>query len=444
MVTIPTERQGAAPAVEPSRLTWRHWFYFTLIFCLFVTDGMDVTIVSHIFPSLIKEWGVSVGGGIALVVSGGFIAMGIGAFVGGRLADRWGRKSILVAAGVLFSVATALGGTAADFTVFTLWRFIACLGIGAILPAGMTLLADLVPAKRRAALIAASYAGLGLGTTAGASLAAVVLPAEGWRILLVLAGVIPLVVTAVIGFAIPESPAFLASRSATGRDPHPRGRMEPPVTGGSDEPVTYDGAQLSSGAIRRSLAAPFRWTTVLLWVFGFLSLGTQLLIIQYLPTLLQLPVPGLTTVESSTIVAFYGFASVLSLLLLGGILAKWNRFPVIGISLAIAAVVVVVVSLAHNTGFGTLLVVLTVAGFVIPAALGPTRNVLAVEAYPAEMRATGVGMTELSARLGSAGCGAIGGMLIGAGLGLGGMFLVTLIPVGILGATLLGLKVTNR
>ena len=49
----------------------------------------------------------------------------------------------------------------------------------------------------------------------------------------------------------------------------------------------------SSGAFRRLLARPFVLTTLLLWVFGFVSLGTQLLIVQYLPTLLQLPVPGL-------------------------------------------------------------------------------------------------------------------------------------------------------
>lgn len=444
MVTTPTEQRRSGQSQDSSRLKMRHWLYFILIFALFVTDGMDVTVVSHIFPSLIQEWGVSIGGGIALVVSGGFIAMGLGAFLGGRLADRLGRKVVLVAAGVLFSATTALGGTSNDFTTFTLWRLIACIGIGAILPAGMTLLADLVPEKRRGAFIAASYAGLGLGTTAGAALAAVVLPNEGWRMLMVLAGVIPLAVTAIIGFVIPESPSFLAARKAT-RQAKQSPELHQQLTADEQaELAAHGGAKLTTGAITRSLAAPFRMTTVLLWVFGFLSLGTQLLIIQYLPTLLQLPTPGLTSVQSSTIVASYGFASVLSLLLLGLVLSKWHRFPVIGICLALAAAVAVAVSMVNNAGFGLLLAVLTVAGFVIPAALGPTRNILAVEAYPTEMRATGVGMTELSARLGSAGCGALGGVLIGAGMGLGGLFLATLVPVGILGATLFGLKVADR
>ena len=57
-------------------LTRRHWLYFALITALLLCDGMDVTIVSHTFPSLVKEWGVSVGGGITFVVTAGFVSMG--------------------------------------------------------------------------------------------------------------------------------------------------------------------------------------------------------------------------------------------------------------------------------------------------------------------------------------------------------------------------------
>ena len=65
------------------RLTARHWIYFSLITLVLLCDGMDVTIVAHVFPTLIKSWGVSVGGGIAFVVAVGFLAMGLGAVVAG-------------------------------------------------------------------------------------------------------------------------------------------------------------------------------------------------------------------------------------------------------------------------------------------------------------------------------------------------------------------------
>lgn len=444
MTVTPLRRRNVPEVIESAGITRRQWLYFVLIFLLLLTDGMDSTVVSHIFPSLIKEWGVSVGGGIALVVSGGFVAMGIGAFAAGRLADRWGRKSVLVAAGFLFSTTTALGGTADDYTAFTIWRLIACFGIGAVLPTAVTLLADLVPERRRGAMIAAAYAGLGLGTTAGATLAGVILPLEGWRTLMVVAGILPVIITVLIWVGIPESPTFLVTRGKTERARRSLSRIFPHIDLETVDLIAPDKKIESSGTFRRLLSRPFALTTVLLWVFGFASLGTQMLVIQYLPTLLQLPTPGLTTVQSSTIVASYGFASVISLLLLGVVLVKLPHVQTIAACLTVSAIVAIAVSMSSTAGFTTLLVVLTVAGFFLPAALGPTRNILSVHAYPTDMRATGVGMTELSARVGSAGQGAIGGMLIGAGLGLGGFFLTLLLPLGILGVTLAGLAIAGR
>ncbi len=146
------------------------------------------------------------------------------------------------------------------------------------------------------------------------------------------------------------------------------------------------------------LSRPLAPTTVLLWLFGFFSLGTQLLIAQYLPTLLQLPVPGLNTVQSSTIVGVYGLASVLGGVVVGAILARVSRFLVIGIVLGLAAVVSVVVYLLPDPGFGSLIVVLGITGFILPTAFGPTRSVLAAMAYPANIRGAGIGVAEFGGR----------------------------------------------
>ncbi|KAA0962496.1 hypothetical protein FQ142_04020 [Microbacterium sp. ANT_H45B] len=84
-------------------LTRRHWLYFALITALLLCDGMDVTIVSHTFPSLVKEWGVSVGGGITFVETAGFVSMLIGAGLG--LSDLF--VVVLVPIGIL--IATVVG-----------------------------------------------------------------------------------------------------------------------------------------------------------------------------------------------------------------------------------------------------------------------------------------------------------------------------------------------
>lgn len=422
--------------IDAGGLNWRHWLFFGLLFFLFVTDGMDATIVSHIFPSLIADWGVSVGGGISLVVTGGFIFMGLGALISGRLSDLLGRKIVLIAAGLFFALGTGLGGTSPDFNIFMIWRFLACLGIGAVLPTGVALLSELIPGKQRAAMVAASYAGLGIGTSLGAVLAGFVLPTLGWQSLMYLGGILPLVFIALIWIIIPESPAFLAHKGHHERARHALRRINPQI---NIENVDLEGAEISSHSTRgmkQLLTATFRRTTIALWVFAFFSLGTQMVIVQYLPLLLQQPSPGMDTAQSSTIFALYGFASVLSMLLLGSVLVKLPMYRTVAVAITLAALTAVLVSVTSDAGFGTLLITLTAAGFFIPAAVGPTRNVLTVEAYPADLKGTGLGAMEMYARLGSAGLGAAGGVIAGAGIGLGGFFLVLLVPLGILGGSL--------
>ena len=205
--------------------------------------------------------------------------------------------------------------------------------------------------------------------------------------------------------------------------------------------VPPPGSEPPSEAI---LSRPLAPTTVLLWLFGFFSLGTQLLIAQYLPTLLQLPVPGLNTVQSSTIVGVYGLASVLGGVVLGAILAKVSRFLVIGVVLLLAAVMSVLVYLLPDPGFGSLLVVLGITGFILPTAFGPTRSVLAAAAYPASMRGAGIGVAEFGGRLGAAAGGVAGGTLIAAGMGLSSLFLFLLLPIAVLLGSLTGLRPQSR
>ncbi|CAH0225351.1 3-hydroxybenzoate transporter MhbT [Arthrobacter sp. Bi26] len=431
----------SADNASPESLTPRHWLYFSLITLVLLSDGMDVTIVAHVFPTLIKSWGVSVGGGIAFVVAVGFLAMGLGAVVAGGMADRWGRKTVLIGSVVVFGGATALGGTSGDFTAFAGWRILACLGMGAAMASGNALLADLIPERRRAALIATAYAGVGLGTTLGAVLAGALIPTSGWRLLLVVAGLIPLAVIAVLAAVVPESPAFLLAKRRVDGAASTDGRGAETFDPGLRVRPSLAGSAVS---VRTVLSRPLAPKTLLLWLFGFFSLGTQLLIAQYMPTLLQLPKPGLDTVQSSTIVGVYGLASVVGGVVLGAILARLSRFLIIGIVLGLAAVMSIVVYLLPDPGFGSLLVVLGIAGFILPSAFGPTRSVLAAMAYPAGMRGAGIGVAEFGGRLGAAAGGVAGGTLIAAGMGLSGLFLVLLLPIGVLLGSLTGLRAQSR
>src|SRR5699024_3771552 len=231
------------------------------------------------------------------------------------------------------------------------------------------------------------------------------LPNWGSQTLMYLGGILPLVFLALIWLSTPGSPACLAHKGHHERARHTLQRITPQI---HVESVDLEGAEISSHYTRRMkqlLTATFRRTTIALWVFAFFSLGTQMVIVQYLPLLLQQPSPGMDTAQSSTIFALYGFASVLCMLLLGSVLVKLPMYRTLAVAITLAALSAILVSITSDAGFGTLLITLTAAGFFIPAAVGPTRNVLTVEAYPADLKGTGLGAMEMYARLGSAGLG---------------------------------------
>lgn len=175
---------------------------------------MDVTIVAHVFPTLIKSWDVSV---CAALPSWSLWA-----------SWPWDLAPLLQEACPIREDASperqrcylrrghCAWGTSGDFTEFAAWRILACLGMGAAMASGNTQLADLVPEGRRAALLAAASAGVRLGTTLGAILAGTLIPTAGWRVLLVIAGMIPLAAIAMVTAMVPESSAFLAARRRVG------------------------------------------------------------------------------------------------------------------------------------------------------------------------------------------------------------------------------------
>ena len=122
-------------------------FHFMILFwCTFiiVLDGYDLAVYGAVLPVLIDEWGLSnVQAGA--MGSYGLIGVMFGAFFFGPLADRIGRKNVIIACFILFSVFTGLCGFADSPTSFSTYRFIAGLGLGGIMPNVIALMTDYSP-----------------------------------------------------------------------------------------------------------------------------------------------------------------------------------------------------------------------------------------------------------------------------------------------------------
>ena len=110
-----------------------HWLVVSLCALLLIFDGYDLFIYGVVLPVIMKEWGLTPLEAGALG-SYALFGMMFGALVFGTLADRIGRKMGIAICFVLFSSATVLNGFASTPTEFGIFRFLAGLGCGGLMP----------------------------------------------------------------------------------------------------------------------------------------------------------------------------------------------------------------------------------------------------------------------------------------------------------------------
>jgi MFS transporter, AAHS family, cis,cis-muconate transporter len=175
-----------------------------------MVDGMDLMFLSYSLPSLMKDFGIGPieAGSLASYT---LVGMGIGGFIGGWAADRYGRVRAVVWSIVLFSLATSVLALSQTYGQFAALRFVSALGLGAEYVVSNTLMAEYVPTSRRTTVLGTLQSGWSLGYVCAALLARTIIPTYGWRPLFAIA-VVPVVLALVIRRAVPEPPSW--SRSA--------------------------------------------------------------------------------------------------------------------------------------------------------------------------------------------------------------------------------------
>jgi AAHS family benzoate transporter-like MFS transporter len=140
-------------------------FHFKVVFlCLVIIlfDGYDLAINGVTLPLLMKDWGLSaVQAG--MLASTALAGMMFGAMLFGTLADKIGRKKVILTCVVLFSGFTFAGGFASNPTEFGALRFLAGLGIGGVLPNLVALTSEYAPQRLRATLVTTMFSGYAVG-----------------------------------------------------------------------------------------------------------------------------------------------------------------------------------------------------------------------------------------------------------------------------------------
>ena len=177
--------------VDKAKFTPFHWG--VLIWCLLVIifDGYDLVIYGVALPLLMKEWGLS-------PVEAGFLAstalfgMMFGALIFGPLADKIGRKPILIGSVFVFGLASLLSAFSPDMSTLVVLRFITGIGLGGAMPNAITLTSEYCPSTRRSSLVTLMFCGFTVGSALGGIVSAQLLSVVDWHGILAIGGVLPL------------------------------------------------------------------------------------------------------------------------------------------------------------------------------------------------------------------------------------------------------------
>src|SRR6202171_5737105 len=172
-------------------------------------DGFDTTAIGFVAPSLAKEWGLTKAT-LGPVFSAGLFGLMIGALTLGPLADRIGRKKIILFSTLAFGIGTLVTAFISVANPLLAIRFLTGLGLGGAMPTTIAMTSEFNPQRRRATMVMIMFCGFSLGAALGGLLAAALIPQFGWRAVFVVGGGAPLPLVPILALRLPESVRFLA------------------------------------------------------------------------------------------------------------------------------------------------------------------------------------------------------------------------------------------
>ena len=411
--------------IDGQRFTPYQWLIVLLGFLIVAVDGFDTAAIGYIAPSLVQEWGVSKSM-LGPVLSAALFGLAIGGLAGGPVADRLGRKLVLVASVFFFGVWSLVSAYATTLESLTVFRFLTGLGLGAAMPNAVTLMAEFSPKRIRSVLVNTVFCGMPLGASAGGFLASWLIPAYGWRAVLIVGGLTPVILSVFLILLLPESVRFLVAR----RKPAEKIRkiirrifnenFAAVSAFTSDEPHHID----TKTAVGVVFSPEYRLGTAMLWAAYFFGLVIIYLLINWMPLILK--DSGFSIGRAAFVSALFTLGGGIGAVFSGWMMGKFNSNKVVAAAFVLSGLLIVAVgqSIGNTFWLGILIFIMGVAMNGAQSSM-PS---LATEFYPTRGRATGVAWMMGIGRLGGITGALFGAELMRRQLGFDQIFTILAFP----------------
>ncbi|WP_082234955.1 MFS transporter [Halobacillus massiliensis] len=371
-------------------------FHFSIIFwCFFIIlmDGYDVVIYGSVVPSLIEEWNIS---SVTAGAIGSYTAAGtaVGAVLFGLLADKLGPKNVILLCTVLFSLFTALSAFAAGPTMFTVFRVIAGLGLGGVMPNVIALSTEYAPKKIRAAMVSFIFCGYSIGAIAAALFSRSVLPSLGWQPVFWIAG-LPLLLIPFIAKSLPESASFLLAKGKKEKLKKVLQKIDSETI--VDDRVSFEKPEPARKGLPlvKLFEKKRAISTIMFWVSCFSCFVLIYAMNTWLPQLMINA--GYSLGSSLVFVAMMNVGAIAGTVVFGRMADKYGFKKVMVPLYIVGALALSLIGLTQNLILAYLLI-----GMIGAASVGVQNisNAFVSQYYPPSMRSTGIGAAMAFGRVG--------------------------------------------
>ncbi|VWC83258.1 MFS transporter [Burkholderia lata] len=339
-----------------------------LCFAIALLEGLDLQSVGVAAPRMAREFGLSVSQ-MGIAFSAGTFGLLPGAMLGGRLADRIGRKRVLIASVVLFGLLSIATAQVSTFAMLVVVRVLTGIGLGGAMPNLIALSSEAVEPRSRSSAVATMYCGIPFGGVIASVIGVLLAGDTEWRHIFYVGGVGPLLLVPLLVWFLPESRAYL----------------------------DVAGTQAARSSVARTLFGDGRTTsTVALWVSYFCTLIVLYFLLNWLPSLMASR--GLDRAHVGLVQIAFNVGAGLGALGIGAALDRMRASRVVGGMYV--GIVLSLAALAAAPGFVSLAAAAFAAGMFVVGGQSVLYALAAIY-YPTAMRGTGVGAAVAVGRLGS-------------------------------------------
>ena len=438
-MTTPAARVNIPELLANSQIGPLQKRVFILCALCLIIDGFDVQAMGYVAPAVFGELKIP-RPELGNLLAAANVGVLIGSLVFSPVADKIGRRPVLIGATLFFAVLTLATAFAQSLNQLLWLRFIAGIGMGCIIPNATALVGEFSPVKRRVTLMMTITVGFTAGAALGGFVAAALIETFGWRSVFLVGGAIPLAIAIAMITSLPESLQFLAVRR-TNQQALAKWLTKLDPTLQVSAATEYVANEKSQGGVPvvhlfRDGRGP---VTLLLWVVNFMNLLSLYSLAGWLPTILTSNgFAQQTAVLVGTILQVGGTIGTFGL---AWLIARGGFIPMLTISFAIAAASIFVIgSPGVLASVPLLFAVVFVAGWCVVGSQ-PGVNALAATFYPTYLRSTGVGWGLGVGRVGAIVGPMIGGALLAQQWTVQQLFWAAAIPAAITTITTLSLRV---